>query len=703
MESTVEKSKAASEYVYEDESCYVTEEGDVFRKRNKHQDEKYIGETEKNLVEETIAKYRSNFVSLKKEVEALDVEDALSEEELSAWKDKLEKSEAIGNFPELYAQLEKTAETRENEETAEEETTNEVSDKSDKNKADVQEDEKDPVSFYKDLTKQAQDLAKQDGNWGTIEKKLNTLSHRWSDGPDVSGDEEKEKVKDLYSKFTKGEENFLKRKEEHFAKTDKEQKENLAKKRELIKQIEKVINAENWSATGAIKKLERKWSGIGAVPKEQTAEIEQEYKSLIKEFKSHKVDRLVDKRQKQEDNLMMKMVVLDKMEAVAAGIDDSTSNWKEVDHTFDDLTKQWKKIGRVPREKANQAWNRYKSAQDEYYDKKYHHHTDHRSNVDSFTAKKKNIIEDAEALLEQKDIAKAARKVNKLHHRWKKVGNLPQRKEDKLWDRFKAATDAFNEKKSNNIDKIQEQEEEHYHQKLDLIQKAEELKETDDWDKGHKQMQSMMDRWKKIGPVPRKKSNKIWKQFKGAMDVFYDRRREHFKEAKEQQKENLKKKEKVLEKLRELGQHEDPIAAVDEAKKLQTQFKDIGYVPIKKKNEMWKLYREVCDVIYDRMRAAKSGDKFDQELAKASLGADQRSQIQDLRKEYKKIKNEVRGLKEEVLQLEESKTNFNFSDDNNPILQDMNDKINKKQARLDSKQNKLDALSMEMEDIKEEA
>src|SRR5699024_4494483 len=176
------------------------------------------------------------------------------------------------------------------------------------------------------------------------------------------------------------------------------------------------------------------------------------------------------------------------------------------------------------------------------------------------------------------------------------IGNLPQRLEDELWNRFKAATDAFNEKKAKNKDRIKEQEEQHYQKKLDLIDQANSIKDTDDFDKGHSQMQNLMDRWKKIGPVARKKSNKIWKQFKGAMDEFYDRRREHFKEVKEQRKENLQEKNEILDKLRELGRHDDPIRAVDIAKGLQDKFKNAGYVPIKHKNKMWKQYREVCDV-----------------------------------------------------------------------------------------------------------
>lgn len=703
----MEKSKATSDYVYEDEFSYVTTEGEIYRKGNSYQDEKKLGETETDELESELAAYRSNFVSLQEELNAAE---GLSEEEVVQWKERLQDAEAIGNFEGLYETLEQLHESEESSNKEEQETEVQAEDSTDSEATegeqqpdeDEPEDDNDPVQYYKNLTKEAQEIAKSE-DWQNASQKLNELSHQWSEGPEVEDDEAEEKVKDLYSKFTKAEESFNKQKEEYYTKADKKRKENLSQKRDLVREIEKIVNDEDWNATGNVKSLQTKWSSIGPVPKEQAADINDKFESLVKEFKSHKVDRLVEKRQKREDNLMMKMAVLDKMEQVAGNINKDTTNWEEIDETFEDLTNQWKKIGRVPREKSNQVWSRYKAAQDEYYDNKYKYDIDHRSNVDSFTAKKENVIEEAEALVEQDDIAKAARKVNKLHRRWKKIGNLPQRKEDELWDRFKSATDAFNKRKAENQGLIEKQEEQHYQQKLELIEEAEEVKETDNWDEGHQKMQSLMDRWKKIGPVPRKKSNKIWKQFKGAMDVFYDRRREHFAEAKEQQKENLKKKEEILEKLRELHQHPDPIEAVNEAKKLQSEFKDVGYVPIKKKNEMWQKYREACDVIYDRMRAAKSGNKFDQELAKADLDAEQRSEIQELRKEHKKIEKEVRDLKNEVLQLEESKANFNFSDDDNPLLKDMEQKIAKLQAQLENKRNKLEAVSMEMDDIREDA
>lgn len=558
-------------------------------------------------------------------------------------------------------------------------------------------DEKEGLEYYRELAEKAESLSKQ-SDWPYVSMELDNITRQWEEGPGV--DEEERKA--LYERVVEATEHFEKRRKEHYEKQKEKRRDNLEKKKQLLADLREIVENKKWSATSRVKKIRGEWNSVGQLPQEAGEDLDGPFSRLLDEFSEHKVDRLVEQRQKEEDNLMLKLSVLDKMEKVASSIDANTEAWEKIDRRFDDLTRQWKKIGRVPGEKADEVWGRYKSAQDTYYDRKYEHDEKHRQKVDTFYGKKEQVIEEAEALLEMDDLSKAARKINKLHRRWKKIGNLPQRKEDELWARFKSASDDFNERKSENKEKLREQEERHYEQKLDLIEQAEAIKETTDWDEGHKKMQQLMDKWKAIGPVPRKKSNKIWKQFKGAMDVFYERRREHFREVKEERKDNLEEKKEILEKLRELGRHEDPIEAVNQAKPLQEKFKEAGYVPIKKKNKIWKQYREACDVIYDRFRAAKSGDKFDRELARADLEPEERSQIQDIRKEFKKVKKEVRSLEEEVLQIKEKKTYFTSSDDDNPLLNEIQSRIDNAEKKLEKKKGRMDDLFDRMQEIREE-
>lgn len=729
----MEDNKQTSEYVYEDEFVFLTNNHELYLKEDWEGNEKKLCEVNPDDLEDKIAQFKDAYAELKDTITQKLAESDVGTDLLSSLEDQVKNSTLIGNIGLLKEQIQQERKSLEEEPEPDEESgqpeknennqeqevgadqehpTNGAADSDNQQEQNEEEDDKksdleqeemdegsdDTIDYYREIVDKAQDLAKQ-SDWPYVSMELDNLSHEWSEGPDLESDQ----VKKLYQKFTDAVEKFEQRKEEHYEKLDKQKQENLETKQKLLEEFEGIVSNETWTATRRVNQMKGQWNSTGPLPSGKGEELDERFEELLDIFNDHKVDRLVQQRQKEEDNLMLKLAVLEKMENLAGSIDHTTENWKEIDEKFDDLTKQWKKIGRVPNEKSNEVWGRYKSAQDEYYDQKYKHDPEHQSKVDKFYHKKEKICEEAEELLEADDIASAAREINRLHRRWKKVGNLPQRDEDKLWARFKSATDEFNERKSNNQDKIRKQEEEHYQQKLELIDKANEVKHTDDFEKGHSKMQSFMDRWKKIGPVPRKKSDKIWKKFKGAMDEFYDRRREHFKEVKEERKENLEEKKEILEKLRELGKHEDPIEAVDIAKGLQEKFKNVGYVPIKHKNEMWKKYREACDVIYDRMRAAKSGDKFDQELAKADLEPEDRNKIQKLRKEYNKIKKEAKKLEKEVLQYKEKKTYFKPSDGGNALLDEVENKIEKVEEKLDKKHQKMENITDEMEEIRAES
>lgn len=701
----MEEEKKASEYLYEDEQVFLNEDNELFLKKGPGGTAKKITEVSAEEVGNKIDELKGAFKELEQEVEQVLSDKEATDEVRANLKEEVLNTPAIGDFSGLLTRLEvagpeEAKAPEENNEEVEEDSADveQASESGEEEEPEEDSEDEDPIDYYRDIVKKAEDLAKQ-SDWSYVQVELDNLSHKWAEGPDTESD----KVKKLFQKFNKAVESFEKRKEEHYEQLDKQKQENLETKKKLLEELEGIISNKTWTATKRVNQMKRQWNNTSPLPSGKGEGLDERFEELLEIFNKHKVDRMVQERQKKEDNLMLKLTVLEKMEKVAGSIDHETTNWKEIDKKFEDLTKQWKKIGRVPKQKADHVWERYKSAQDLYYDNKYKHDPEHQSKVDRFYHKKEKICEEAEALLEEEDIASAAREINKLHRRWKKIGNLPQRTEDKLWNRFKSATDAFNERKANNRDKIEKQEEEHYQQKLELIEKANAIKDTDDFEKGHSKMQSYMDRWKKIGPVARDKSNKIWKRFKGAMDEFYDRRREHFKEVKEERKENLEKKKEILEKLRELGQHEDPLEAVDIAKDLQEKFKNVGYVPIKQKDKMWKEYREACDVIYDRMRAAKSGDEFDQELAKATLDPEDRTKIQNLRKKFQKMEKEVRKLEKEALQYKEKKTYFKPSKGGNSLLDQVNDKIAEVEQKIEKREEKMEDLTDKMEDIREDA
>lgn len=531
-------------------------------------------------------------------------------------------------------------------------------------------------------------------DWGLISNEFSNLSLHIGEGPEPD-----EESKALLKEFEELRSDFEERKKAHYEELNRKREENLKKKKELLKQFADIVNEEKWTATKEVSQLKNSWDRITQIPRDEIDALNERFDSFMEEFDSHKVDRLVKKLEKEEDNLTLKLLLLDKMEALNKRSDDTNADFKALTKEFDDLHSQWRKIGRVPNEKNQMVWDRFNAAEDAFNQLRFKNDKAYREKIEKSLKKKKKLIAEAEALVDNENIAKAARKVNKLHNAWKKAGNLPQKDENELWDKFKSATDAFNEKKSENIDVLREQEEKNYDKKLQLIEQAEAIQDTEDFDKGHQKMQSLMDQWKKIGPVQRKKSSKIWKKFKAAMDVFYERRRDHFKDRRGEEKENLEKKREILSKLNELGSHEDPVKAVEEAKKLQEEFKNAGYVPIKSKNKIWKQYREACDVIYERFRASGSDLGMERELASEGVEPADRKQVIKLRKEKSAIQKDVSKLESESIQYEEAKTYFKPTNKGNKLRDELQEKIDKVGEKLDTKKQRISEINRALRDL----
>ena len=555
--------------------------------------------------------------------------------------------------------------------------------------------EKSAEEYYSEIVDRAKELVEQT-DWAFVTTELSNLAHSVTEGPESASD----KAKQLIDEFQELRDNFEQKKNDYYEEQNRKKEENLAKKKELLKSLSDIVNEENWTATKEVGKIKGQWDSIKLLPQGEAESLDSRYKELMDEFDDHKVDRLVKKLQKEEENLELKLLLLDKMDSLVKKLEDNSPDFSELEDEFNKLISQWRKVGRVPSEKNQPLWDRFNKVQDTFNEMRFKFDKEYRKIIEKALSKKKKLIKEAEALVDQENIAKAARKVNKLHKAWKKAGNLPQKDENEMWDLFKAATDKFNDMKSENIDKLREQEEANLEKKYDLISKAEEAKDTEDFDAGHQTMQDLMNQWKQIGPVPRKQSSKIWKKFKGAMDVFYDRRREAFKGQRKDQKENLQKKEEILEKLRELGKHDDPALAVQEAKELQQEFKDAGYVPIKMKNKIWKQYREACDVIYDRFRALGNDLGMEKKLANQGIDPDARKDIIKLQKERSKLKKEVSKLESEMIQYEEAKTYFKPTNKGNALKDELQEKIDKAEEAIETKKERLKEAKKQIDQLK---
>jgi uncharacterized coiled-coil DUF342 family protein len=737
----------SSDLLFENNFAYVTEEGEIYLKETKFFNKRVLAKVDPDSVDSQIKKLEDAFSSIEEKFDTLfDETAAETDEQVNELEEKIEELkknvaevDAIGDFEQLINKAEEklsevkksvkniAADDKKSEVTEEvviseegkkdSKTAKEVESKEEADNVEVEkepnetvavsEEKKDKASskndgdeeetaedYYKGLADKAETLAEM-GDWAYASMEFDNIDTQWEEGPDP----EDADIKPYRKKIDELREQFEEKKKAHYEEQKRIKQENLEKKKNLLDQLKKIVDEEKWTHTRDVGKIKGKWDSIKPIPAGEQEKLEVSFQKHLDTFDEHKVDRLVKKKQQEEDNLTGKLVILEKMEKFLKSVDEK-DDWKELDKKFSKYAKQFRKIGRVPADKNQAMWDRFHDAQDTFHSMRFKYDKKYRNNIEKYLSKKKKLIDEAEALVDTDNIAKAARQVNKLHRRWKKVGNLPQKDENELWDRFKAATDAFNDKKSDNIEVLRKQEDQNYQQKLKLIEKAENIKDSEDWENTHNEYQRLMDQWKKVGPVTRKKSSKIWKMFKGAMDHFYDRRRDHFKDVKEERKDNLKEKEEVLEKLKALKTHEDPIEAVNQAKPLQEEFKKAGYVPIKHKNRMWKEYRETCDVIYDRFRAAKSAAQVVGEENVENFSTDDIAEIRNKKKEADKLRKEINKLSNELIQMKESLSYFKPSGSGSSLLDDVKEKIDKAESKIDKKEEKLQDLEVEIDKMK---
>lgn len=555
--------------------------------------------------------------------------------------------------------------------------------------------EETPLSFYENIIEKAEELVTQ-SDWAFVTNELAHLALRLEEGPDSSDEE----IKTLINKFSDIRARFEERKREHYEEVNKKKEENLVAKKELLKNLSDLINNEKWSATKEVSQIHHKWETIKFIPQNEVDLLNERFNALIEEFESHKVDRLVKKLQKEEENLTLKLLLLDKMDAINVNISNPDADFEYYDKAIHDLILQWRKVGRVPIEKNEEIWAHFNKVQDTFNELRFKYDANYRKSIEKSLSRKKKLISEAEALIDEPDIADAARRVNKLHNVWKKTGNLPQKDENELWNQFKAATDAFNEKKATNLDLLRDQEQHNLAAKLKLIEKAEAIKEVESFEEGHQAMQELMNEWKKIGPVPRKKSSKIWKQFKDAMDAFYEERRSHFKDVRKDQKQNLALKNEIIEKLKALAEHEDAAAAVEEAKVLQQEFKEIGHVPLKAKNKIWKDYREACDVIYNNYRTAGSNLGLERKLAMQGVDSASRKQVINHQKEIDHLKKDIARIESEIIQYKEAQTYFKPTSKGNVLKEELQNKIEKAEDIVSNKRERLHELNQLVSELK---
>ena len=391
---------------------------------------------------------------------------------------------------------------------------------------------------------------------------------------------------------------------EHNKKIDETKETNLQKKYEIIEEIKSLINnKESINKTfHEFRELQNRWREIGLVPQAKLKDLWETYHHHVENFydfiKINKELRDLDLKK----NLEIKIEICEKTEELLVE--------PSIIKAFNVLQKyheQWREVGPVPRDKKDELWERFKAAtsiinkkhQDYFEGRK----SDQKKNLDAKVALCEKVEEIANSPIEtHREWDERSKELIELQKIWRTIGFAPKKENNKIYERFRIASDTFFDHKREFYNQNKEEQTTNLQMKTDLCLQAEALKDSTDWKKTADEFISIQKAWKEIGPVPRKYSDVIWKRFRAACDQFFENKSKHFSSIDGEQGDNLRRKRELLEEVRRFTLSGDDSADLDKLKEFQRSFTEIGHVPFKDKDSIQNEFRDVINRHFDSLR-----------------------------------------------------------------------------------------------------
>lgn len=394
---------------------------------------------------------------------------------------------------------------------------------------------------------------------------------------------------------------YRERRQKYLEKQEQDKIDNLEKKKAVLEELRTLLQQE-----GSLKEiydifnqLQAKWKEIGAVPRSEANSLWESYHFLIEKF----YDKVKINRELLEIGMKKKIALCERVESLLLepSINDSFRQLQEC-HQL------WKEIGRVSADKSDEIWERFKKASDAVNKRCQEHYEKIREEQNNNLLAKKALCEKLEELLKTelltvKDWTEATTKVNELFDLWKTIGPVPREENENIWNRFKKPIDKFYEDKKEAFVKMKESQDENYQKKVELCLQAEVIAERSDWKRATEDLLKLQEEWKTVGYVAKKQSDKLWVRFRQACDKFFERKAQDYQNRKDNESENIAKKEALIQAVKDFSFTEDKQHNLDVIKDFQRQWSEVGYVSTDERNRLYAEFRKAIDAHFDKLQS----------------------------------------------------------------------------------------------------
>ena len=492
----------------------------------------------------------------------------------------------------------------------------------------------------------------------------------------------------IKSKFNDAFKTYRNKRQDYYKNLETSLKANHTKRLEIIEEIKGLINVEeNINTTYKhFKELQESWRNAGPIPRDRYNNVWNNY--------HHHVERFYDFMHINRDlrdldfkhNLEQKLKIIDRAEELAKD-DNSNRAFRELQA----LHKIWKEeLGPVNRERREEIWERFSAATKSIHEKRQDFYKEQDKVYEKNLEVKLEIIAKIDEITteETKNHAiwqKKIKIIEELRTLFFNAGKVPIKVNEATWAKFKESVRDFNRKKNAFYKGLKKDQFQNLEKKLELIKIAEANKDNTDFAVTTPLMKKIQNDWKQIGHVPRRESDKIWKQFKSACNGYFDKLNASKNAANAEELEALEKKNTLLESIKTIEFTDDKKNNLNLIKEQTEAWKAIGHVPYNKRS-INKKFNTVIDGLYNKLDISKNETellKYNNKLE--SLSTDKRS----LDNEHIFIRKKIDEVKGEINQLENNLQFFSNVDDTNPIVKDVHKNIARHKSELSVWENKL--------------
>ena len=482
--------------------------------------------------------------------------------------------------------------------------------------------------------------------------------------------EEESAFKELYAKYRQ-------MRHEYVQELEKVKEENYAKKLQIIEEIKALLEkSEDVNHTfPEFRELMNRWKSIDAVPQAKARDLWDTYQHYVEKFYDYIKINNEFRDMDFKKNLEAKTALCVKAEEL--------SQEQNVVNAFKELQKlhdEWKEIGPVAKECREEVWERFKAATS-IINKRHQSHFEElkesqRQNLEAKTL----LCEKAEEIAnvvpdESSDWNTLSKQMENLQMQWKNIGFAAKKDNQKIYDRFREACDKFYNSKREYYSNFKNVMQENLKLKEQLCEKAEALKDSEDWKVVTDQLIQLQKQWKEVGPVARKQSDAVWKRFRAACDCFFENKSRHFDKVDEQYGENLAQKLALIEEVKsyKVGlTKDDDISAMRD---FQNRWNAIGFVPFKEKEKVQKEFNTAMDMHFADIRSLESEKRLNKFRRMVSEVRNSGKGEKGLKFEREKLVLKYRKIEQDIATLENNMGFFARSKNADSMIADVKKKI----------------------------